>query len=235
MTSPPKNLPEDSFTGPELAMGAGITARNLALPFERGALDDNDRKPNAARVFDERMACILFGVGALHGTGVELLLAAKISNCIIRQFMMGEPKQAEALIWIANLPPKLKEETSVYRALAEATGMPGFMSGAGTCGDHLIEIADRQYVLSTRNIEGWTTESPFDGNPLPSSPLAKIMNWQRGMDAVVKYVGHDIEYELDVEHEFLRARENAVGIIRLNISLAIRNGFFRILKHRTTP
>jgi hypothetical protein len=110
----------------------------------------------------------------------------------------------------------------------------------------VVEIVDRKYVFEP-TLAGFKIpiHSPVSGI-VPATPAYRISGWGRGTDAVISDVSREVptyDFQQDeesaaiyrqIETEFLNARQNAVGTIRVNVSLAVRNAFDAVNDHRLT-
>lgn len=109
-------------------------------------------------------------------------------------------------------------------------------------GDFFVEIVDRQYVFFGWNT-GIKTQSPFSNEAYEMESAYRISGWERG-EATVRSIAHEIPAEWadgvdaarligeQIEKEFDHARKNATGVLRINASLAVRNGLDAIHDHR---
>lgn len=111
-------------------------------------------------------------------------------------------------------------------------------------GDFCIEIADKQYVYITC-IDALAATSPFGNEKSYLDPQWRIVGWERGNDeAYIRPITDELEKgywepgtdawraAAAIEREFLDAHKNAVSIVRINISLAIRRAFDRLADYR---
>lgn len=107
--------------------------------------------------------------------------------------------------------------------------------------DALGEIVDRRYVFESQ-LDGLKTFSPFSGEAREFSVVCRIDGWARGSKEVtVSSIADELpgigprrdEQAIEVwkaagrliEQEFDRAREGAVGLLRINLSLAVRRAY----------
>jgi hypothetical protein len=135
----------------------------------------------------------------------------------------------------------LRDDFWLHRAICRSEA---YVPAAAADHDFLIEIADRSYVLSGHiNLRSSTV---LGASEMRSA--YRISNWERGAEnATINHSCDEIylsrennaaeaaaerKRELAVEQEFQAARRNAVGLIRINISLAIRNTLDRINTYR---
>jgi hypothetical protein len=108
----------------------------------------------------------------------------------------------------------------------------------------VVEIVDRKYVFEPTLADiKIPIHSPVSGT-VPAAPAYRIVGWGRGIDSVISDVANEVpnyDFQRDkesaaiykqIETEFLNARQNAVGTIRVNVSLAVRNAFDAVHDHR---
>jgi len=127
----------------------------------------------------------------------------------------------------------LRTQTDIYKP------------GNALHGDFFIEVVNREYVFTSFDCQGkLKVYSPF-GIRSEVSADYRIVGWQRGSDDVevhhlieelpASWVDSDPEAMAKgraLEDEFHAARDNAVSVLRVNVSLAIRNAFDAIHEHR---
>lgn len=200
-------------------------------------------------------------VGALHKSSAELLMAARLAKAILHDFtaLRGYlPSRLTDYIKSRSLNPKYPElpfETTANETLRInddfwlhhylRTRMDIYRPAVALDGDLVLEIADRRFVFTGFAWERQIgTFSPWDGyTDQPVNADYEIMDWERGAIAAVRSFFHDINPDFSVDQdartkarereiEWFAARKNAVSLVRLNLSLAIRNAFEAIHDHR---
>lgn len=224
----------DSFSFSELALAGAITKR----AFQHVA---DAERPSLLPVGSgikvlKRIAVI----GAFINSGVPLFLAARISRIILNEFNQvdGEaPSGLSHLVLSVRNDEILKKRSTdndywyhlaLYRNPAVYDGHRGLSQPS----DAIIHIADRRLIsISTPNF------------PQPSV-VGWIEQWERGSNARVKYITDVIgapdpekleEWQPKIDNLDREARSvqvNAVGRLRINASLAIRNALDRVQGHR---
>jgi hypothetical protein len=131
----------------------------------------------------------------------------------------------------------------VHHSLRSGTNI--YKPGIALRGDFLIEVVNREFVFTGFNWQGkLKVFSPFGASSEMSADY-RIVGWKRGSDDVevhhlieelpANWIDSDPEAMAKgraVEAEFHTARENAVSVLRVNVSLAIRNAFDAIHEHR---
>jgi hypothetical protein len=113
-------------------------------------------------------------------------------------------------------------------------------------GDFCIEIADKKYVY-INCIDALPVLSPFSGEKSYLDPNWRIIGWERGNDdPVVQHIAEEFQVGWDergsvawqaartIEKEYLDAHRDAISLIRINISAAIRKAFDRLRDHRAS-
>jgi hypothetical protein len=113
-------------------------------------------------------------------------------------------------------------------------------------GDFCIEIADKKYVYITC-IDALPALSPFSDDKSYLDPNWRILGWERGNDdPVVQHIAEEFQLGWDerdssawqaahaIEKEYLDAHRDAVSLVRINISAAIRKAFDRLRDHRAS-
>lgn len=134
----------------------------------------------------------------------------------------------------------LDDDFWIYSRLVD--GISDYRPDLAQRGDVLLEIADHEFVLTASYGSNIKILSPAMKEGIDASPEYRIVG--RGPDvgviSIVDEVG-SLDFEeypenrvrmRDLTIEYLAARENAVALTRLNVSLAIRNAFGRVLKER---
>jgi hypothetical protein len=230
------HIPLDLFTNAELCAAAELSARNIqhldACFLTPAAIP----RPGVARLWDIRALKRIIIIGALRAAGIELLLAGRLCAAIADPFESRHGKlranidDAWRLLKI-DVPEGWRDDADNdfwFHADLVRHGLPHRNHAAG--GDLLLEIADRRYAFA--GAFGW---------PELHDPLFLIKEWERGETAsivpVLDLVGEagtpTAEANIKAwEREFASAYRDAVGLLRLNVSLAIRNGLDRIAGHR---
>ena len=187
-------------------------------------------------------------IGAFVAAGTPLLVAARLAEAILAEFSESDGEAPSGLDVLARELPTheiaaLPGEANDYwyhRALCRHPKL--YQPGKALPTDVLVEIVDRQLVFSplnsglkTRTASGLRVAAPFSG---------WIEGWERGAAARVVLVYEKLglmddatnpewralagRYEMEAQH----ARENALGKLTVNVSLAIRTALDRVAAHR---
>jgi hypothetical protein len=111
-------------------------------------------------------------------------------------------------------------------------------------GDMVIDIADHEYVLTeTHGLSGVKIFYPVSRDGLAASPDYRIVG--RGSVARIVPITDEVDsldFSADpasaarykaLQEDYIAAREHAVTRVRINVSLAIRNGFDCVLDDRS--
>lgn len=116
-------------------------------------------------------------------------------------------------------------------------------------GDMFMEIIDRRFVFFG-HYDGPQYFSPYSGESSDVSAAYRLTGWERGSSGVKVIPLSDemppigvrpaTEEAIEawkqagakIEAEFFAARRQAVSATRVNVSLAVRNGFAAVINHR---
>lgn len=238
MARPRKDTPLDRFTSAEMAEACGITFRNFGHLVDAGLApqpaDGGEGGQASARVWDSFGLSHAAVTGALHrNAGIELFLAAKIANCFVQELIRGGTydRFPSGIDSISEKLPDLKETDDFWIHHRLRSFQSVYERGKRRNSDVILEIVDRKYLFTR-------TARQAD----LSDPMAKILSWERAKEAEVisieaeLYSAKDKNKFNDVintsENEFRSGRENAVAVIEVNISLAIRNAFDSLADYR---
>lgn len=251
-----KDTPPNRFDTGDFAVGAGLTRRNISLLEEKGLLPapTNEAERGGLRLWDTISLKRVALVGAFHRAGVELLLAGRLVDAVAGELeaRYGEfPSRLDEYLTRplnTNHPHspwgKVKGEPGedvhddfwLHHRLVTGTSI--YQRNKAMRFDWFIEVVDREFLFL--GVEGLKTVS-MDGATVDAEPLYRIRGWARGADAmtvgVVEEAGNLGDPETRerlarIDAEFHDARENAVGLLRINASLAIRNALDAVHDHR---
>jgi len=267
MARPRKDAPPDRFTSTELAVAAGISARSFGVLIESGlapeAVDEAAGK-RSTRYWDSFGIGEAALIGAIHKSGAELLMSAKVAHLVIDEFVSPRGHLPSRLGDYLDRPlnptpgqfPWKSEDRKIDLRIDDdfwlhhllKTRSTIYQPGTAMEGDMVLEIVDRRYVFTDfafserRKLPVMT---PWGLRPSSEPEMSlEIDGWERGKDAVVRPLYDIIDFGgmMDnpakqdaakaLEQEWLNARRNAVGLLRVNVSLAIRNAFDAVHEHR---
>lgn len=226
---PKRHIPRDRFSTTEVAYGAGLTSRNVLYLCADGLIPviAGGTGSGSHRQLDFEGLARVAVIAAFFQAGVEIYPAARLVH------KLGEEASFHAL---ANLESFLEMPRSgVIKGMKEDHLDPdnafylhdtlrrrsnNYRAHTAMAYDRLIEIFDRVYVfLNSLMIED-DQDAPVPGHrPIC---LYKLGGWKRGSDAIE--IAEVLSYPLGrVPSELKTARTNFRGMIRINVSLVIRD------------
>ncbi|MBL3564608.1 hypothetical protein JMM59_06250 [Rhodovulum sulfidophilum] len=235
MARPKHDNPAD-FIVSEVMAATGFDRRTVQLIRDRragpfGNVGVMERAKTG--LYDESTVSELAMASGVHHAGFPLLQAL----AIVRAYLDENSNHGPAVF--SNLdefedPRRSRETLSWFHAACktrEARG--GKDSGAPVSGDALLVIADRKYVLEDHHQPRFGKPAVPKGvdDTLPL-PLCRIVSFDGNQADVVSVpddfpAGPDFDFR-EAYEVYHRAYLRAVGLIRVNISLAIRNAFDRV-------
>lgn len=255
MARPRKDTPPNRFTTAELAVGAGLTARNVSLLEAKGLLPEGEGRAGQGGVMlrDTRGLKWVAVIGAFVAGGVELLLAARlvaafaddleaaygeIPSNLVTAYRKADQTERAALRdrdsdgeWI-----DIRDDFWMHHVLA--TCAKSYEPGKALTCDFVFEIVDRQFgFIGTKGLKTLAESGPAT----ETYPALRIIGWDKGGAAQIAWIAEEAgnlstpeaqRRYTEIEMEYQRARENAVGLLRINASLAIRNALDAIHAHR---
>jgi len=246
------------FTTRELALAASLTPRNMALLHDKrlapeSTLSGSDGQ-GGHRLYDSPALAHAALIGALHLAGFELLVSARLAGDYAEEegHIRGKLHSNLASYIQAPFNPRpgyrpfgpevdLSDDYSVHCGLMDS--IIDYRPGVAIRGDMIIDIADHEFVLTETHDISIRVFSPVGTEGMVASPDYRIVG--RGSAATIVPVIDEVDtldFEMDpasaarykaLQEDYLRARENAVARVRVNVSLAIRNAFDRIRLDRT--
>jgi hypothetical protein len=199
-------------------------------------------------------------IGSFLQCGVPLLLAAQLAQEVDHELSARYyhlPSNFEAFLEKAHNPrhPHFPWSNEFASSLGGTiydggdfwlhtllTTTPSYLRGRAMRGDFFIEIINRQYVF-IGVVDGISTLS-MSGERQDVEPAYRLHEWARSESAAVRPIHDEFNqgwYDRGtqaaaeakaIEDEFFAARKNAVSTIRVNIGLAIRNGFDALHDYR---
>lgn len=255
MARPRRDSPPDSFTSTEIAVAAGISARNLGLLRDSGlappAEGGGGRGSNwTGRTSAIQRAGLLNGVA---GSGMSLLPAARLTNLVAEEFESSygallsnfgtfdrppyNPNPTDYPWAHANVPVEisLRSRDDFWHHHLLRSHAENYAVGKALPGDTLLIIADRRYGYVS--ILGGPKTLSVSGDSFDALPSYRITGMARSDDAQVHNITDEVgncdfnanpegrERLVKIEAEFAAAYRNAVSLVQVNVSLAIRNAF----------
>ena len=252
------------FTSREVALGAGLAPRAFSLLHEEG-LAPNPASATTGkgghRLYDSPALAHAALIGALHLAGFELLVASRLAGAfaVDAETTYGRLPSNMAAFLQKPFNPRpgyrpwpstdaiehLDDDFWLHGRVIESS--VDYPAGAAVIGDMTIEIADHEYVLTGHHgAPGLNVASPVSNKGLPASPDYRIVG--RGSATHVVPIIEEVDsldFSTDrvsaaryksLETAYMNGRENAVSLLRVNVSLAIRKAFDRIVADRaSTP
>lgn len=245
---------ELQFTSRELGHAADLTARNIAYLQEEGlapAPIHGDSGRGGHRIYNSVALAHAALIGTLHLGGFELLVAARLAAALADDFgavygklhsnLQDQARTHRSLFSGLGAKAILDDDFWIFSRLVD--GVAGYQPDLAQSGDVILDIADHKFVLtSSYGPLAGRILAPAMKETIPANPEYRIVG--RGPDveviSIVDEVG-SLDFEAYPENrlhmrkltlEYLAARENAVALTRLNVSLSIRNAFGRVLKER---
>jgi len=246
------------FTSRELAIGAELTIRNIALLIQEG-IAPNSLTQSTGKSGHRKYDCAALAhaalIGALHRAGFELLVSARLAAAFADDFASYKghlPSNLEVFLHkplntnSPNLPwGKMPEDLDVdwekdywlHHLLRNRSVV--YQRGIAQNGDWIIDIADHKFVLTyVLGSEKIKIHSPVSREGLPASPDYRIEG--RGSRAQIIPIHEEVE-DLDfynnpksaekmrqLEQDYINGRRDATTRVVINLSLAIRNAFDRV-------
>lgn len=253
MPRPSKNTPLDRFTTSELAVAAKISQRqfNILIENDRAPAPVGPQPEGPVKLWDSRGLAETALLGAIHASGPELLMSAKLSRIMIDDFE-GNHAQLPSRVRMyltekslnpnaPNYPwPKTVELTPEQQAddfwihYFLRSKAENYVAGQSISGDLIYELADRQFLFSSSHSDlAAMKHTPIGSRPSNEpDPEIEIVGWARGREAEFRRFYQSPAQADDDYRTWLDTYKNSVSILRLNISLAIRNGFDAVYDSR---
>jgi hypothetical protein len=254
MARPSKSNPPDQFTVRELALGAGLSARNSAYVLDRGMGPDPAGQGAGRaghRLFDSFGLAHFALIGALHRGGVELLVAARLADAVAEELgaaygdlrpnlerYLERPLNASApnYPWPTGPGPGLagdvRDDFWLHHHLR--IGAPAYRPGQALDGDLVLHIVDRTYVyLDVDHDKAQTSEPPQAQYRIYDwGPAAEVRPYYLDGPALDRRDAEARAESRRLEEEFVQAWWNATARLRINLSLAIRNALDAVFDDR---
>lgn len=222
MANVSSNTAEDRFTSTDLAIASGLSPRNV-LSIQAAELLPpalSGPGPASAKLYDIAALNQATLVGALYLGGMELFPAARLGAVVaaVMADRLGGINGNIAAVWTACGKPELKDTSREYWFHKELYSQGLCPSNIYYPGDFFFELVNRSFVLL-----GITGEMELH--------CSLSTTGQRGDPFVpVPLFLHDDVQALEQRAEEERA--NALAILRVNVSLAVRVGLDRLQQHR---
>jgi len=236
------NLPKRTFA---LLTSAGIAPVPVHVAHGKGghALYDSEGLEQAGVI------------GGFWAAGMPAFLAARLASAFYNEWRScgytGLDKLSRLyLYWHeaakskSDLLPSDTENTfSLHRALRTKTKV--YKANCALKDDMVVEIVNLNYVFDARPAENKLSILSPVGGTVPASPAFRILSgWERGEVVRISSIADEVpsfDFSEDkrsaaiykaIETEFVTAHANAVGLLRVNVSLAVRNAFDAVHEYR---
>ncbi|MBL1436833.1 MAG: hypothetical protein COB08_011650 [Rhodobacteraceae bacterium] len=236
MARPKQNSPEQ-FTSGEISYGTGISLRNLQY------LRDNALTPTTANWTEWNKATNVYDmagfvhfsmVGALLKSGLPLARSAKMVKELRWEFnefefgyMSGLSRQV-----FKGMPDYWTPDTDDYdfsfwlhHGIRKAN-YSGYSQKTAWDNDIILVVADQKYALTDIHIQTHGIGTIFGHHTIKSGPYPFCQFEEHG-DGVIPIHEREewetSEGQLQLLTEYRDALDNATGVTRVNLSLALRN------------
>ncbi len=177
-------------------------------------------------------------IGAFVSAGAPMLVAGRLAEKLLWSFNQADGEMPSGLSEMSlrladdERSPRDGEPNDYWyhRCLYPRPGL--YFAGETDRSDVYVEIADREHVyLSTR--KGLALLDPLDPAFPETSYEGWIEGWGRGAEPRFQSLAElgDVD-SASVTARAVFARKNAVGLLTINASLAIRNGLDRLVAYR---
>ncbi|MER2536842.1 MAG: hypothetical protein ABTQ31_16945 [Rhizobiaceae bacterium] len=218
--------PADEFSHSDLAIASGGTKRSVQMMADNGLL------PGDGSIRDLKRICV---IGAFVSAGAPILVAGRVVEKLLWGLNQSDGEFPSRLV---DFDAKLGDEAFPtgnpvsdywrHRALLARPNL--YRAGEAFKSDYRIEVADREHVFTAGGII----------QPEQRSYEGQIVGWERGSEVSFKSIFElrspdqwNPQPDADAFGEIDRALlANAVGVIAVNASLAIRKGLDRLASHR---
>lgn len=219
--------PGDEFSHADLAIAGGMTKRSVQLMADHKLLH-GDRS-----IRDLKRICV---IGAFVSAGAPIMVAGRLSERLLWAFNQpdgempsGLPSLAARLRDIDHSMSKGREWNDYWfhRALHRS---PIYRAGESHNGDVYVEVADRRHVYL---VSGLAVSDPMHGDFPNTTYEGWIDGWGWGEEPrfhSLALLSEDARS--DATATAVAAYRHAVGRLRINASLAIRNGLDQLANHR---
>ena len=231
MARPRYDNPE-MFSAGEISAGTGLSLRNVQLLRDRGlgpqAVEQNEGR-KGANVYGLEAMMEFALINGFHLAGVPLLAAARLPDAVWSttsdgrlNYMARIERMAEGRgkdFWPHCMPEDGDFGFWLHHELRTQPGSP-YVPGKAQKWDLIVIIADKRHVLrdmlTPPKIGGAEAIGVFSDD------------WTDGEGFVPEYERRTNMSPEAVNQEYRDAALNAVGLLRVNISLAIRQVLDRI-------
>ncbi len=229
---------EDRFTTPEVAEATGVTSRNVMYLCSIGAVPvaEGGHGRGRHRQLDIEGLARVAVIAALYNAGVEIYLASKLVEAIGDDSDVHGISNLEALISRPHsgviklmIEQGWDTENAFYLHRAFRRHSNSYTPHIAIAYDRLFEICDRTFVFlnhlapDSENQTLWPSKKP--------TALFKISGWRKGDSVELKHALSPPRGGR-LPREWADALQNFRGMMRINVSLAIRDALDSIADSR---
>jgi hypothetical protein len=225
--------PADAFSHNDLAIASAGTKRSVQMMADSGLL------PGDGGIRDLKRICV---IGALVSAGAPLFVAGRVVDKLLWSLNQPDGELPSGLVdfdhKLGSAAFPIDRPINDYWRHRAALSRPDlYRPGEAWSRDYRVEIADREHVFTSGGIIH-PTKRDYEG---------RIDGWERGSDVSFQSIAETSAapaFQSDADTlKFLQEQEqlqeasqaflkNAVGLLSINASLAIRNGLDRLADHR---
>jgi hypothetical protein len=185
-------------------------------------------------------------IGALFHAGAELMPSARLAKAVSTELIEIYGYLPDALDGfardryapIADLPTGVADRFILFEAIADRRPEAPLVTARPE--DLTLAIVDRRFAFLGR-AHPLPVLSPWSGRTGEMQPAFEIDGWERGSSefeiwpVIEHFETGDAPAGRDTEDRFQAARSAAVGVIMVNVSLAVRRGFATVRDLRGEP
>ncbi|MDN5928715.1 MAG: hypothetical protein L0I29_16730 [Hyphomicrobiales bacterium] len=218
--------PADVFSHSDLAIASNTTKRSVQLMADNGLL------PGDRGIRDLKRICV---IGAFVSAGAPILVGGRVVEKLLWSLNQSDGELPSRLIdFDRKLGPAAfpsdREISDYWRHRALLSRPDLYRSGEAFSSDFRVEIVDRQHVFTSGGIVEANVRT-YEG---------RIEGWERGSDVFFHSIfetSQPDQWNVPPGQDHLQEASqplfaNAVGVLAINGSLAIRNGLDRLANHR---
>ena len=230
--------PRDRFSTTEVAKGCGLSPRNIMYLCSKGLIPvaaGGEGRGRHRQLDYEGLARVAVIV-AFYNAGVEIYLASRLVHEIgeetnfhmlanLESFLSRPQSEVISTMHDDGLDP----EHAFYLHETLRRRSDNYLPHAGMEYDRLIEIFDRVYVFLNYLLSGGNKDLLIAS--YQPSALYKIAGWKKGTDSVE--IEHAPPHRVgELPPGWSGVMGNFKGMIRVNVSLAIRDALDAIAAAR---
>jgi hypothetical protein len=256
MPRPRPDSPVELYTVTELEIGSGLPVRSFEY-LRRAQLAPSPlvsaNGPGTTAIFDYEAGLVRCAIiGAVFAAGPSLVMATQLGTEIYGELDLADREKMSRIRYYRDIGRFLKPEDyddrgnviepKVHARLVDHPKI--YKPGAARSDDLRVYVVDRKFVFSRYG--NMPTASAFGGRNAPAEMRFHIKGWARNSEKLEKissitFESFESTLPLDwwdnvdakerarqLEEMANQALENAVSMISINVSLAIRNALDRI-------